>query len=429
MISKSDYTNLVFAVFIIIIITISNIWLYMRNHQILENEVYHTYDSYRKIIKHSLVKNLQEIISGKNFNTYRSSVIFNKTPVTKKEIYDYSTKITPYSIEINNLQNHISIDLISLKEYLRELLPEYVIYKVNLANTEILTNDLSTSKFIKNIEYNIANNLILNITLATRELFFLYKYREIWLEQLYFFLFSLLVGAMISSVYFKTKRTLTNSAKKLRQEFLFSQENFENLKRTLIIQNTINKDFIQKATEMYLEEIDDKKYIQLFPLSLVEKSNKKINLLKFKKTIQNYFCGLYENISINVTNDVSFAYYSIGITALYQIVISTVENIAAIIHSQTDKKRNINIELLNTSIEFEFFSFPLDINKIKQLSKMTQNKLSNIFLLDFERTLLSLDNHNVSYSLKSKGNSNNFKIKFEQFSIREGNVIEFIAKN
>lgn len=429
MISKSDYTNLVFAVFIIIIITISNIWLYMKNHQILENEVYHTYDSYRKIIKHSLVKNLQEIISGKNLNTYRSSVIFNKATVTKKEIHDYSTKITPYSIEINNLQNHISIDLISLKEYLRELLPKYVIYKVNLANTEILTNDLSTSKFIKNIEYNIANNLILNITLAIREEFFLSKYKEIWLEQLYFFLFLLLVWGMIFSVYFKTKRKLTNSIRKLRQEFLFSQENFKNLKRTLIIQNTINKDFIQKATEMYLEEIDDKKYIQLFPLSLVEKSNKKINLLKFKKTIQNYFCGLYENISINVTNDVSFAYYSIGITALYQIVISMVENIAGIIHSQTDKKRNINIELLNTSIEFEFFSFPLDINKIKQLSKMTQNKLSNIFLLDFERTLLSLDNHNVSYSLKSKVNSNNFKIKFEQFSIREGNVIEFTAKN
>lgn len=429
MIFKSDYTNLVFALFITSIITISNIWLYIKNYQILEDEVYYTYNSYRKIIKHSLVKNLQEIISDKNLNTYRSSVIFNKFPIEKKEIYDYSTKITPYSIEINNLQNHISIDLISLKEYLRELLPEYIVYKVNLANTEILTNDLSTSKFIKNIEYNIENNLILNITLATKEVFFLSKYREIWLEQLYFFLFSLLLGGVIFYIYLKTRKHLTNSVKKLRQEFLLSQEKIENLKRTLLIQNTVNKDFIQKATEMYLEEVGDKKYIQLFPLSLVEKSSKKINLLKIKKTIQNYFCDLYENVGVHVTNDVNFAYYSIGKTVLYQIVISTVENIAAIIHSQTDKKRSINIELSDTSIEFEFFAFPLDINKIKQLSKMTQNKLSNIFLLDFERTLLSLDNHNASYSLKSKGNSNNFKIKFEQFSIKEGNVIEFTAKN
>ena len=212
--------------------------------------------------------------------------------------------------------------MISLKEYLKDLLPEYFVYKINLANTEILSNDLSVSKFIKSIEYDLGNKLILNITLATKESFLLSQYREIWLNQLFFFLSLLLVSFIIFAMYFEAKRKSTNLITKLKKDLLVHQEKFANIKKTLLIQSTINKNFIQKATEIYLEEAGGRPFIQLFPLSLVDKSNKKINLLELKTTIQNYFCGLYENISIYIINDVDFAYYHIGREVLHQVVIS-----------------------------------------------------------------------------------------------------------
>jgi len=401
---------------------------YKYNNQVFENTVYREYKNYNKIIESGLVNTLNQIIKGEEVYTFAMNLIFNIKTVGEKDSHNEFVKMTPYSIEISNLRNNISIDIISLKEHLKNLFPSYFLYTTNLANSEIINSEVSTSIYKNSFESNLENNLILCVTLGISKEFYAKHKEQMWIRQLYFSFVSGVLCLILFMIYRQIVKKSEKVIKKLQNDLFKQQEIIVNHRKNTETHKHINNDFIQKATKMYLEEVGTTNNMHLFPLSLFDKSNNQVDLLKLKEVINNYFCDLLKNLTINISFTSNDLVSSIGKETLYQIVISIINNIILIIQDQTDKERAININISNLGMKFEFIAFPLNIKKIKQLSKMINKGSSEVFLLDFEKIITSLEKHDISYKLLHDGNLNTFTMQFIQNRAKE-NVIKFMAKN
>lgn len=421
---KYNYVNLSvgFLVIVLVIVIASNVWYFNKNKQALENKVYGEFNIYSKIIKTDLVNDLQKILLGNN-HVYNNNLIFNIRPSLSLN-HSETIKFTPYSIEIIKNRNHISIDMISLKEYLKNLLPSYVCYQVIFANSEIVRSCNQSSKYNKNFLYDLGKNVVLEVKFNIEETYYKTNKNEVLIQSIKFLFISSVIVIVIASIHIK----IMSIIKKIRSDLEGKEEIISNYKKNIEIHNDINQKFIQTATAMYLKEVDDSKITQLFPLLLIEKLNNRVSLLELKRVLCNYFFGSKIDIKVNINHYTSNVSFPIGKVALYQLIISIISNIIAIIQDQTDQKRFINLIINAHEVKFEFCSFPLSIEKLKNLSKIMYENNPTVFILDFARIINSLEEHGVPYTLNQKGNVGTLIINFLQIGM-EDNVIQFFKKS
>lgn len=400
----------------------SNIWYFNRNKKALKDKVYEEYNIYNKVIKTDLVNDLQKILLGNN-HVYNNNLIFNIRPSLNLDHFE-AIKFTPYSIEIIKNRNHISIDMISLKEYLKNLLPSYVCYQASFANSEIVRSCNKSSKYNKNFLYDVGKNIAFEVKFNIEETYYETEKKQVLIQSIKFLFISSIIVLVITSIHIK----IMSIIKKIRSDLDEEGEIISNYKKNIEIHNDINQTFIQTATAMYLKEIGDSKITQLFPLLLIEKLNDRVSLLELQKVLGNYFFGSKIDIKVNINHNLSNVSFPVGKVALYQLIISIITNIVAIIKDQTDQKRFINLIINEHQVKFEFYSFPLSIEKLKNLSKIMYENNPTVFILDFARVINSLEEHGIPYTIDQKGNISTFIINFLQTAM-EDNVIQFIKKS
>lgn len=420
---KSHY---IFTIITFAFLITLNIWHYREATEELSKNIYHEFNIYNKMIDSGLVRNLKKVISGEESYAFDTNLIFTVKPMELINNQSEHARISPYSIEINNLKNSISIDIISLKEYFQNTLPPYFNYKMRLVESVIMPNDFTNSPYKTSFGYNLGNNLSLNITFEIDQAFYSEKLQEVRGEQFYFSLFSILFYLISMVIYFNVLKSLEAMINKLKEEALEQKNNNDNYKIRIKTGENMNVDFINKATEIYLNEIeggDDINY-QLFPLLLIDKAKNDINLLEFKTTLNNYLGSLYKNIKIDVKTYCDIASYPMGREVFYQLLISIVDNIISVIQDQTDNERTIKVIINESAIKFEFVSFPLSISKIEHLSKVVYKNNPKIFILDFAKVINSLDQHHVGYNFKTEKNINIFEIQFTENKKQE-NILKF----
>jgi hypothetical protein len=260
------------------------------------------------------VYNLKKIISGQEFCAFTANLIFDVQPISLIDSHNENIKITPYSIEINNKENHISIDIISLKEYFQNTLPSYFNYQIKLDEYLITEKDFVNSSYKTAMKYDLENGMTLNITLDIDQIFYSQKIQEIWTRQLYYGMFSVLAYLLGALIYANIVKLVKNIVHQLEKEVLEQKTRITNYKNRIEAHENININFIKKATAIYLNEIKGAKSVnvQLFPLVLIDKLHNNINLLKLQTIIKNYFRNYYKKIKIEIKIFCNNAYYPIG---------------------------------------------------------------------------------------------------------------------
>ena len=408
---------------------IFNIWYYKNNKQELDLDIYSRFKIYNKIIDLGLVYNLKKIISGQEFCAFTANLIFDVQPISLIDSHNENIKITPYSIEINNKENHISIDIISLKEYFQNTLPSYFNYKIKLDEYLITEKDFVNSSYKTAMKYDLENGMTLNITLDIDQIFYSQKIQEIWTKQLYYGMFSVLAYLLGALIYANIVKLVKNIVHQLEKEVLEQKTRITNYKNRIEAHENININFIKKATAIYLNEIKgaESVNVQLFPLVLIDKLHNNINLLKLQTIIKNYFRNYYKKIKIEIKIFCNNAYYPIGEEVFYQLIISIIDNISSVIQGQTDKERTIEITINESVIKFKFISFPLNLKKMEQLSQMIYKNNPKTFILDFAKVIDSLTQHDIEYKIRSENNINLFEIEFMKTE-KQKNVFDFVAK-
>ena len=408
---------------------IFNIWYYKNNKQELDLGIYSKFKIYNKIMDLGLVYNLKKIISGQEFCAFTANLIFDVQPISLIDSHNENIKITPYSIEINNKKNHISIDIISLKEYFQNTLPSYFNYKIKLDEYLITEKDFVNSPYKTAMKYDLENGMTLNITLDIDQIFYSQKIQEIWTKQLYYGMFSVLAYLLGALIYANIVKLVKNIVHQLEKEVLEQKTRITNYKNRIEAHENININFIKKATAIYLNEIKgaESVNVQLFPLVLIDKLHNNINLLKLQTIIKNYFRNYYKKIKIEIKIFCNNAYYPIGEEVFYQLIISIIDNISSVIQGQTDKERTIEITINESVIKFKFISFPLNLKKMEQLSHMIYKNNPKTFILDFAKVIDSLMQHDIEYKIRSEKNINLFEIEFMKTE-KQKNVFDFVAK-
>ena len=112
---------------------------------------------------------------------------------------------------------------------------------------------------------------------------------------------------------------------------------------------------------------------------------------------------------------------------LYQLLFSIIRDIILISRDQSEKQQIITVDFNKTGINFEFQAFPLNVQKLGKLSRILNENQPEMFLLDFDRILLSLEKHNMEYKLSNEGNKNIFQIILAS-NTQKLNVIKFNKK-
>ncbi len=420
--------------YILIITTLTfllifNIWYYKNNKQELDLGIYSEFKIYNKIIDLGLVYNLKKIISGQEFCAFTANLIFDAQPINSIDSHHENIKITPYSIEIHNKENHISIDIISLKEYFQNTLPPYFDYKIKLNEYLIIKKSFANSLYKTPIKYDLENGMTLNVILDIDQIFYSQKIQEIRIKQLYYGVFSVLAYLLVALIYASIFKLVQNIVHQLEKKVLEQKTNIANYENRIEAHENININFIKKATAIYLNEINgyDSVNVQLFPLVLIDKLHNNINLLKLQTIIKNYFRNFYKKIKVEIKIFCNNAYYPIGEEVFYQLIISIIDNISSVIQGQTDKERTIEITINESVIKFKFISFPLSLKKIEQLSHFIYKNNPKTFILDFTKVIDSLTQHDIEYKIRSENNINLFEIEFIKTG-KQKNVFEFVAK-
>ena len=348
-----------------------------------------------------------------------------KTDNTKKNLHLIRPIGNSKFLYQQKKENYIFIDLKALQEYLDELLPDFIKYRITF-NRTILNKIKLKNKILKN--YEIGKALKIALTLEDESIYMLKNYEKIFNIRLYSIIISTGFFLIIVVIFLKQK---SNYNKIILRQFI----NLKKVRnRILVIKNaqkaekTINSMFVKKTTEIYVREelakvendnklkknilktIGNKNYI--FPIVLKGNEIKsRIKISEFFFNLEKVFC-LYQP-KLNIKMFTEYLTIRREEEILYQIVFSLTANIMMFLENQSDEIKSINIKVFENKITFEYNGYPMYKETIIRISQYMKNhKYSDIFLLTGIKLFDSIEYNKFIYSISTSGFNNIIQLDF-----------------
>lgn len=421
--------NIIFFGIVVLITITLNYWYYIHLQQNLKNQINKELNLYDKIIKAGFIEPLQQTMAGYPTTSFSKEIIFKTEPNLHNTHIQNTTKITPYSVELFYATHKVILDIVSVKEYFDNILPQHIEYSILFASTAIVLNESRGSTYINKSTYVIGDEISLDIELLVTKNHLL-KYERSIRSSLYIFsAVSSLFAILIVVIYFINSFILKRRVTDTKRILVNAEQTISCYQEMLATRLEFNTIFIKKATKIYLEynSRDKKNITRIFPLILHDDQQDLVKLTVLCGKLEKYFSIFDRDIQLRLSHDINEVQYGMSREALYQIVLSVVRNIALVIKNQTDHTKSINVQFYANTIKFMFDSFPINFTKLQQLSSMVCNKEPEIFCLDFSKIVFSLAKHQAEYQFSNQGKTHCFEVCFGQENISK-NVIPFQRK-
>lgn len=426
---KDKLYNRVFVCLMIATLFIVNIWHYNRDKAAESKMLRNIITPYQEIITAGLVNNLQRILAGYPISSFDTNLIFNIKPLDSQRFYKEELRIKPYSIEIANANSLITIDMVSLKEYFSNVLPPYIHSKINLGNVQLLNSDIVDNTYANHIKHKLGKDLELGVILSidTKSSFYLEINRKTARSIQNIMIISTIIWGLIMLTYYLSYKNVLNKISYLTRSFHNAETKITYYAQRLAIAEDLNRSFIRKATEIYEKQSGTENNTHLFPLILIDPTKSAFNLKDLQNDLEQYFSVVSSNVLLNINLEQELVHYPFSKEILYQLLFSIIRDIILISRDQSEKQQIITVDFNKTGINFEFQAFPLNVQKLGKLSRILNENQPEMFLLDFDRILLSLEKHNMEYKLSNEGNKNIFQIILAS-NTQKLNVIKFNKK-
>jgi len=412
---------------ILLTLVVLNIWYWQELKHKKEELFFNEVSLYNHIIQSGIVRDIKNIVSGRPINTFDNNLIFSSTELDNNQMTQEEVNIAPHLIKISSNNRLITLDTVTLKEYFDNLLPKHLNIGVIMGSFQLIKRDFKESKYAKRKENTLGNGLKLNIALDLDidSEFYLKERRSNKKEFYKFLIISSVISAFLLFISFFCYLKLSKINNLLSSNLEKKKKNLQAHTSKLKVMSNINNLFIKSATEIYLSEEREGDKKQLFPLLLNDKTTSEINIDELIKDIQQNFFLYFDNISLKFVTEKNITSYPAGRGVIYQIIFSIIQAIILIIKDQSDNKKEIKIIFQYPEIFFEFTSFPMDIEKVKKISKIANRGEEDVFFLNFEMILLSLKRNNIEHAFYNTKNCNIFSISFAEDVQKEAKIINF----
>lgn len=353
----------------------------------------------------------------------------------------YNIRIKPFAIYVENLKHRFIIDSHQIREILDNIFPEFVDYQLVINGNNIANNsDSNKNAFIINREHKLQENIALLLNLGIK------KDSNFYIKGMNQLLISSSIIAFSTSfliLYFYLKRKADNECKLyILEENLTTIDKERNalLNRDKIY-NQLNKNFIKKATEIYIQQITGEKQgpensvnisskHYIFPMPLNDSSYSNVDIQNLVLMLKKYFSPYASNIALRVETLVNTISINCAPEVCYQLIFSLIYNLMELMEKQNEQQKLMKIEFSEKGIVVEYDSFPLDEARMIYLSDSIIEEHIDAFFLSCRKLLKSLIDHRFSYVIKSHDNGqNSIIISYPEKNLstqtQENKVIDF----
>lgn len=415
------------AFLILLTLIVLNIWYWNELKRKKEELFFNEVSLYNQIIQSGIVRDIKSIVSGRPINTFDNNLIFSSTELDNNQMTQEEVNIAPHLIKISSSNRLITLDTVTLKEYFDNLLPQHLNIGVVIGSFQLIKRDFKESKYAKCKENTLGNGLKLNISLDLdiNSEFYLEEQRRNKKEFYKFLIISSVISAFLLFISFFCYLKLSKNNNLLSSTLEKKKKKLQAHVSKLQVMSNINNLFVKSATEIYLNEEGKSDKKQLFPLLLKDKTTSEVNIDQLIKDIQQNFFIYFDNVSLKFVTEKNIDSYPVGRGVIYQIIFSIIQAIILIIKDQSDNKKEIKIIFQYPEIFFEFTSFPMDIEKVKKMSRIANRGEKDVFFLDFEMILLSLKRNNIEHAFYNNRNCNIFSISFVENIQKDAKIINF----
>lgn len=434
---------LIVSFFILILILNCGVYKIFENYIKLQDFI--LLDSYKVSIERSIGSDIK-IIDGVDTEKEQIFILQNiRNNNAKKSLINMSPIGSSKFLYYEKKESSIFIDLKKLQESLDEILPSFIEYSLLFKNISINDGSFQTEL----AEIHTAGDR-LNISLSLDKSSSLVKSNKEKILQImqYSISISLIAFAvfLVSMLFQKEKYK-----KRIDEEIVNlnkARKEIKKIQGAKESKNKIDSVFIKKATEIYtkqeMENIEDNNTLKdnilnkignkdyVFPLMLKGKKKSKIEVDDFFKNLEKSFGSSAFKSKIEIDISTNFLDIICEKEILYQIVYSIASNIMMFLEDQNDEVKRVKITLLRTRIIFNYNGYPLSKDNIIKLSKHVSLSYPDIFCLTGRKLFNSIDYHQLTYEISSKGFDNkimlDFAAKNEENSEQEPQIIEFNRK-
>lgn len=402
-------------------------------------------DSISSLFIHDFDQLLNTEIDNKSFFLLKNLRI---QPIkSDKQFSDksYNIKIKSFAIYVENLKHKFIIDLHQIREILSNIFPEFIDYQMVIDGNNIANNSAGNRVFDMNREYKLLENISLLINLGIK------KDSDFYVKSLKHLLMKSSIIAFSSCIiiflilYFYLKRKAENDCRLyILEENLTTVDKEKNalLSRDKIY-SQLNKNFIKKATEIYIQQITGEKQAPensvnisannyIFPIPLNDSSYSNIDIQSLVLMLQKYFLPYAGNIVLRVETSVHTININCASEVFYQLIFSLIYNLMELMEKQNEQLKLMKIKFSEKDLVVEYDSFPLDEERMIYLSDSIIEEHIDAFFLSCRKLFKSLIDHKFAYIIKSRDNGqNSVEIVYPEKNLsiqsQENKIIDFSA--
>jgi hypothetical protein len=384
-------------------------------------------------------------IYSKTFFLFKKFSMFNsniKENIVKTEPFN-SIKIKPYAIYVKNSAEEFIPDLQELREILNKIFPTFISYTIAINNYNIALGEDSNKTFDIRKDYVIDSNTALTIQAGIKEYsdFYLLNKKKLYTNTLIIIIFSCLSCIFFLYCYLKIKTRIEERFETLEDELHQERKINKALLSNKKINRLLNKLFIKKATEMYVKQelgvTSGDEYIiknispsnYLFPMCLYDSSSEKINIVNLIESLEGYFLPYFITTAIKIKTTVDMVHINCTTEVFYQLIFSIIFNLIEFMDRQSEIPKTMVINFTEKKVIINYDSFPLDEERMINLSDTIILEYMNIFLLNCRKIFKSLKEHKFEYSISSENEQNIveiiYPIALNDTEQKEGQVLDF----
>lgn len=357
----------------------------------------------------------------------------------------YDIKIKSFAIYVENLKHRFIIDLQQIKEALSTIFPEFIDYQVIIDGNNIANNSASIRAFITSKEYKLLDNIsmVMNFGIKKDSDFYIKSSKHLLMKWSLTAFFSTIIVFLI--LYFYLKRKAENDYRLyILEEHLttIDKERKALLSRDEIY-SQLNKSFIKKATEIYIEEITGGRgeagnYVNtssndyIFPIPLNDSSYSNIDIQRLVLMLKKYFLPYAGNIVLKAETSVNTINIHCASEVFYQLIFSLIYNLIELMERQNEQLKLMKIKFSDKDLVVEYDSFPIDEERMIYLSDSIIEGRMDAFFLSCRKLFKSLIDHKFTYIIKSSENSQNtIEVVYPEKNLstqpQENKILDFYA--
>jgi len=451
-VNRAFFTHRVPYVITIIIFLIFNTTAYRYLFHIQKDQEKLMLVGYLDSISALIVQDLTIILKGSNYN--KTFLLFKNFSITNKSVNENIVKtepldrviIKPYAIYIKNSVKEFILDLQELKEILSKIFPTFISYTIAINNYNIALAEDSNQIFDIKKDYAIDSNTTLTIQAGIKQdsNFCLLNKKKLYKKTLIATASSCLSCIFFLYFYLKIKTRIEERFDGLEDELHEEIKMNKALLSNKKITKQLNSLFVKKATEMYVKQelgvISGDEHIiknislsnYLFPMCLYDSSSERINIVNLIESLEGYFSPYFITTALKIKTTIDIVNIHCAIEVFYQLIFSIIFNLMEFMDRQSEMPKTMIINFTERKIIINYDSFPLDEERMINLSDAIILEYMDIFLLNCRKIFKSLKEHKFEYNISSEDGQNIvtivYPIVINNTEQKEGKILNFYKK-